>query len=420
MNRASKEKLLSVFYLLSGVFLVVWSVKKYTLGVNKNFFFGQFAVIGLTGLIFTIIARFLKTWYSEKINNAIADGKYTEAMILTDRYILSEVVSSDVYLGRAFFAMLHNDSETIRKMLSKDSKTINDADKYIIGLLSAVITAREGDTVSANIMMEEMNYDFSGMENKDFYFPLIADLEDYCDGITALNNNDSKALRSLIKRREKHTLAGVYKQIMDLLWEKLQSGEIYVLKSNPESIVKGFSFNRYTRTALAYVLFAAVLLAPSDMNLKNEYDSLRELTDSIDMFNEVSCAYGNDELYYVKYYDFNGKYNDLIFEVNNGKYVLCPDSEIMKQEVSGIVDARGIDIHLYKTQSSENGVLVIEEHTIDVPAKKVTYDDRLAFTSLLKGDVQGYAVHMGLYDGDINDLTVLFDWGDVVVSELEK
>ena len=63
-----KSPVFTALYILTAVFVVFWSVWKYNLGVNKNFFFGLFAVIGVIYLLFSIAIRMNRKIRAEKID----------------------------------------------------------------------------------------------------------------------------------------------------------------------------------------------------------------------------------------------------------------------------------------------------------------------------------------------------------------
>ncbi len=422
MKNKSNDMALKVVYLLTAVFIAIWSINKYSLGVNKNFFFGQLAIVGIILMFFSIFSRINRKIRAEKIDLALEDGKYAEAAVLMDRYISEEKVPAQTYLGRAFIALLQNDRTSLDTLLSQFEKEIDDADKYVIKLIDAAICAKCGDIVSANQMVDSAGYDFSSKINKDFYLPLVADVKDYIAALTAISQERTKEAQKIMQKRDKNTLAGAYESIMNILWENLREGKVYVLPVIPAGEAKKSGIGKYARTAAFYILAAAVFFVPSDFNFKSEYDSLRQLNDRINFFNEVVCAYGNDEVYYLKYYDFEGNYNDLVFEVNGGKYTHLTGEDRFEQFMEGNVDGREIRITLFGSENKDSSVIVIEEITELVPSISAQYNQNRAFPMSLKPidgkDVFNYTVFMGMYDGSLSDVTVDFDWGSVDIYDL--
>lgn len=419
MKGPKKDTGMKVIYLLTAVFIIIWSVHKFSLGVNKNFFFGQFAVIGIILLFFSIITKMNRKIRAEKINVCLEDGLYSQAAVLMDEYIREESVPAQTYLGRAFIALLQSDISAIDDLLLNYERKIDKADRYVMELLRAAITAKEGNTVTANQMAEDIGFDFSDLLNKDFYLPLVSDIKDYISALTSMAQGSGKDVEKIIKKREKNTLAGAYESIMNILWEKLKEGKIYTLPKAETGEVKKGGIKKGVRFAAFYILAALVLMVPSDFNLKDSYDSLRELNDRVNFLNEAVCAYGNDELYYIKYYDFNGEYNDLIFEVNDGKYILLTGEDRLEQFMEGEVDGRQIRMTVYSSPSAASSVLVIDELTSKTPSASAEYfSDRAFPVNIYSTDEINYTVFMGMYDGKLTDLKVDFDWGSVDIYDL--
>ncbi|MBR6801337.1 MAG: hypothetical protein IKM61_06270 [Eubacteriaceae bacterium] len=423
MNKAKKRAAVKVVYLFTAVFIFFWSLWKYNLGVNKNFFFGQLAVIGIILLFFSIFTKMNRRLLAEKIDIALEENDYARAAVLMDEYISEEKVPEQTYLGRSFIALLQSDAETVESFLDEYAKDIQDADKYVMHLILAAIRAKKGDTVTANQMLEEKGFDFSSMLNKDFYLPLVDDIRDYIHTITLLSQQNRKEAEKIVKKREKHTLAGAYESIMNILWENISDGIIYVLPKAENNNEKKSGIGLGVRYIAFYILAALVLLVPSDFNFKDEYTSLSQLNDRINFLNEVVCAYGNDEVYYLKYYDFEGNYNDLVFEVNDGIYTVLTGEDRFEQFMKGRVDERDIKISLFGSVNKDSNVLVIEEITDLPPSQSAEYLGNRAFCMNLPPfsgkDMFNYTVFMGMYDGSLSDIVVDFDWGSVDIYDLQ-
>ncbi len=420
MNKQKKTDPVKIIYILAGIFVIVWSVHKYSLGVNKNFFFGQFAVIGVIMMFISMFSRMQRKIRAEKVELALEDGEYAKAAVLMDSYIRDEKVPAQTYLGRGFLALLQNDDKTIEDLLSLYEKEIEKADRYVLDIILAAIYAKKGDTVLANQKLGEVSFDFSSMLNKDFYLGLTDDLKDYISAITEISLGRMKEAEKIMKKREKNALAGAYEGIMDLLWENLRDGKVYVLPKYTGETGEKKIIGKMTRTVVFLILAAIVLMIPSECNFKSEYASLRSLTGRINFFNEIVCAYGNDEVYYLKYYDFNGEYNDLVFEVNDGKYSVLTGEDRFEQFMEGTIGDREIRISLFGSENKDSSVLVIEELTPSEPSETASYNGKTAFPmNLYSTEEISYTVFMGMYDGKLSDVKVNFDWGSADIYDLK-
>lgn len=419
MNNKKNDTAVKVLYILAGMFAVIWSVKKYSLGINKNFFFGQLAVIGIIYMFISMFARMQRKLLAQKVEVALEDCEFAKAVVLMDKYIAEEKVPAQTYLGRGFLALLQNDEDAVNNILTEYDKYIENADKEVLKIIIAAISAKEGDTVRANQLIGENNYDFSSLLNKDFYIPLTKDLRDYIDAITAISQDRQSELAKIVKRREKNTLAGAYESIMNLLWDHLKERKIYVLKAYEGEAGYKKGVSKLTQTVILFVLAALVLMVPSDFNFKDEYDSLRQLNERVNFLNKAVCAYGNDEVYYLKYYDSDGNYNDLVFEVNGGKYSVLTGERRFEQFMKGTVDGRDIRISLFGSEGKNSKVIVIEEKTSLAPSESAVYNAKTAFPmSIYSSDEGNYTVFMGLYEGSLQDIVVEFGWGSVDIYDL--